>query len=607
MRRGTRLSLILALLAAPLRAATLRVEPVEAAPAVAAPTAVAPVLAPSLTALTMPSAVVPLAAAPLAAPVASVAAALPTALPAAAVLPTASLPAAPARAPAFAALPAAAASVSKDGAAPDDAGRALFDRAAAAPAQPISEIVRANAARPLREGVFIQQEHEGSLLAPDPRDSSGNIFRYYRPVEMRPDLAAETEKGLGGFSRLVYSVRRAVQIKDRGTPEAAWRAWPQSAKLDYLDRLERAITAERGPSAAWDGKVSLILERGPKAPAFVTKNPHMEAPPAPYAGTTGARFLQPEIVTAKDKPAASVEEALGRARVVIADTGHAGVQFHVFVKAEPKVLLAQMDRLGAALQLVNDALFAKGAAESEKNLIHPSLMPWHAGRTARVRELLERAQAAPNVPEAEDPDSEKHAYVGLRYWGMENGKAVISFELRGASLPFKRNSNSGAREMDTPKLPERDYGQARSYLTFLSVYAEALARGEAPPLSAPAVVLSENATDAFLNARAKALGVPDGAFDGIGPMVRRLTRADKVAPGLLFPFAASPADSPELAALADRIVLLGARMKAAEEASHEGNPRHEGYVFWTAYAEWASRYGAKQDARLAELVRAAAR
>ena len=234
-------------------------------------------------------------------------------------------------------------------------------------------------------------------------------------------------------------------------------------------------------------------------------------------------------------------------------------------------------------------------------------MPWHAGRTERVRALLEKADASPNTPAAEDPDSEKHAFVGLRYWGMEGGKAVISFELRGTPLPFKRNANSGAREMETPKMPERDYGPARVYLTFLAVYAEALARGEAPPVSGAPIVLNGAAADAILLARAKALGLPDGAFDGLGPLVKRLTRSDKVAQGLLFPFAASPADSPELTALADRIVTLGARAKAAEEASQEGNPRHEGYLFWTAYAEWAQRYGAKQDARLAQLVRAAAR
>lgn len=584
-------ALILALTAAPVRAQTFRVTPIESAPAAAAPAAGAAVLVPS------PAA--PFALAPLVAPVpAAVAAALPPA----AALPAASAPA-PARAKAFALPPAASA---KTGDA-DDSGRALFDQAAAAPAQPIAELVRAHAGRALREGVFIQQEHEGSLIAPDSRDSSGNVFRYYKPVEMRAGLAAETESGLKGFSRLAYSVRRAVQIRGRGTPEAAWRAWPLAAKLDYLDRLERAITAERGPRAAWDGKVSLIMERGPEAPDFVTKNPHMEAPPASYRGAVGARYLQPEIVSAKDAPAASVDQALGRARMVIAETGHAGVQFHVFVKAAPGVLLAQMDRLDGALQLVNDALFAKAVEGSEQNITHGSLMPWHRGRSGRVRELLEKADAAPHVPAAEDPDSEKHAFVGLRYWGMEGGKAVISFELRGASLPWKRAAKSAARELDSPARPERDYDSARSYLTFLSVYAEALARGEAPRAAAPSVALDEAAADSYLRERAKALGAPDSAFDGLAALGRRLTGAARAPQGYVFPFAASPSDSPELRALADQVVVIAARAKAVEEAGRGDDVRHEKYLLWSAYAEWAARYGSRQDARLADLVRAAAR
>src|SRR5437763_3127572 len=40
---------------------------------------------------------------------------------------------------------------------------------------PLDELVRRNFQRPLR-GVFIQQEHEGSLLETNSRDSSGNIL-----------------------------------------------------------------------------------------------------------------------------------------------------------------------------------------------------------------------------------------------------------------------------------------------------------------------------------------------------------------------------------------------------------------------------------------------
>ncbi|MFI5350946.1 MAG: hypothetical protein ACHQ2Z_15470, partial [Elusimicrobiota bacterium] len=456
--------------------------------------------------------------------------------------------------------------------------------------------------RPLRN-VFIQQEHEGSLLAPDSRDSSGNVFRYYKPVEMRPDLTAAVDGGLTGFSKFVFSVKRFLQFGGRSAPDAAWRAWPLSAKLAYLDRLEAAVTAERGPQAAWDNKVSLILERKDGAPDFVTHHPHMEAPSIAHRGDVGARYLQPEIVTSKDHPAASVAEALGRAKMVIADTGHAGVQFHVFVKAEPKAILAQMDSLDGALQLVNDVLFAKAAAGSQTNITHPSLMPWHRGRSERVRELLLKAETGAHVPAAEDQDSEKHAFVGFRYWGMEGGKAVVSLELRGAELPWKRAANKMVQGLETPVTPERDYEGARSYLTILSLYAEALARGDAPRISVKSVVADEAGAEAAMRKQAGELGMPDSAYDGLGALARRLTGAQKTPLGYLFPFAASPANAPELNIFIKEAVILAARAKAVEEAGQMDQMTHLRYVYWAAYKEWAETFGARQDARLADMIR----
>jgi hypothetical protein len=602
------------LLAASARAATLAADVVPTLSAVGFSAAPAPIpaawTAPSLSA---PSFSVGLSAAfspvSLAAPAAFSPAALAPAFAAAAPAEPAPLPAAAsaasndgrsARIPA----PARASAASAAGVETVDAGRALFDRAA--DARPLSEIVAANSARPLR-GVFIQHEHEGSLLAPDSRDSSGSIFTYYRPVELRPALVAQVEKGLGGFDKAVYAVRRFFQF-GRGGVEGAWRAWPVSAKLAYLDALERAVTVERGPPAAWDGKVSLLLEKTGAAPDFATRNPHMEAPPRARRGDVGARFLQPEIVSDKTRPAASVAQALERTRMVIAETGHAGTQYHVFIKADPKLLLAQLDRLDGALQLINDSLFAKAAESSEQNIAHGSLQPWHRGRSERVRRLLEAADPAPHAPSADDPDSEKHAFVGLRGWGMEDGKAVVSLELRGASLPWKSPRNSMVKGVEgSVERPERDYSEAQAYLTYLALYAEAVARGAAPAVPASSRVLDESAADAVLGARAKALGVPDGAFDGLAAFARRLNGARSVPPGYLFPFAASSAESPSLRALADEIIVLGARLKAAEDAGREDNIVHARYAFWQAYASWASRFGAAQDARLAELVRASSR
>jgi len=615
-----RFSLILALLAAPLRAQNIRVDAVETAPAAVAPSVVSPVSAASLAVPSLTAA--PLGTAPSAAPLA---AAMPVAAPAdLAPAPAALAPAAPAAVgnPAFGRNTAAASESSKaihdaaakDGvAAPSDAGWGLFDQGAGD--RPLSEIVQENAGRPLRHGVFIQQEHEGSLISPDSRDSSGNVFKYYRPIELRPDLVSQTEstiraeKGFWGFlDKSFYYARRAVEIRDRGTPEAAWRAWSTWAKADYLGRLEAAVTAERGPQAAWNGKVSLIMEKTHNAPDFVARNPHMEAPPAAYRNTSGAKFLQPEIVSAKDNPARSINEALGRASGVIADTGHAGVQFHVFVKADQRVLLAQADRLSGALQLVNDVMFAKSIPEARSNLALPFLMPWHRGRSDRVRALLESGAAAAHDPEAEDLDSEKYAFVGLRYWGQEDGKTVISFELRGATPQFKPAANGGARELSTPELPKRDFAPSRSYLTFLSLYAEALARGEAPPVPASSVAMDAAAAETYLKSAAKEMGVPDGGFDGLDALSRRVTRLPRASQGQMFPFAASAPDSRELRLLAKKLVEIGASAKAMEiSKGANADYSHLSYLLWEAYADWAKSYGARQNARLAALTRLLAR
>jgi len=609
MRVSAPLALLALLLSGAVSAQT-RVGTVDVVPSAPVPVTAAPTvsLAPSL------SLASPLAAPALgspafaAAPAALPAASLPAA--AAAATPASALPAAvPAEAPALSGIKAAAASggpkaVPASAEAPDLAGRALFDQGA--PARPLADIVRANSSRPLQD-VFIQQEHEGSLLAPDSRDSSGNIFRYYRPVEFRPALAAEVDGGLTGASKLFYTVRRAFQFTGRSAPDAQWRAWPLSAKLDYLDRLEKAISLERGPQAAWDGKVSLILEKNANAPDFVTNNPHMEAPPDARKNDVGAKFYQPEIVSDKAHAASSVSQAIGRARMIIGDTGHAGVQFHVFVKAEPKALLAQMDALDGAMQLVNDVLFAKAAAGSDINITHGSLMPWHRGRSRRVRELLTKAESDPHVPAAGDFDSEKHAFVGFRYWGMEGGKAVVSLEFRGTDLPWKRKRESIVQGMDGGELPKRDYSQAEAYLTFLTLYAEALSRGEAPKLPLESTVIDEASAEAMMRSIAAEIQMPESAYDGLGALARRLTGAKKTPPGYLFPFGASATDSPELRAFTREVLIVAARAKAAEEAGHLDQIPHLKFLYWEAYKEWAARFGARQDRLLAQLAGAVSR
>lgn len=579
---------------------TVEVPLTKSAPAPAAAPTILTAPSPAPGVLSVPTLAAPIT--PSAAPAAAAAAPV-TAMPVAA-MPVMAAPAL-LPAPAFkAAQPAAAAGVESPAPSAEFAaleGRQLFDQASR------DRLIAETASRPLKAGVFIQQEQEGSLLAPDSRDSSGNIFLYYRPVEMRADLAAQVQAGLSGVEKIGFKLRSAFAGKKN--PYAAWNAWPLSAKLKYLGALDKAVTAERGPQAAWSGKVALLLERAPGAPDFITEHPHMEAPPAAYRDAPGAKYLQPEIVSDRDHPAASIGQALGRSKFLIAQTGHAGTQYHVFVKADPAVLRAQSAALEGALQFINNVLFAKAAQDSHQNIVHGSLQPWHRGRSERVEALIRAAAASPHAPQAEDPDSEKHSFVGLRYWGTENGKLVVSFELRGASLPFKGRKQPMVRDMEQPAKPERDYTQAQYWLTLLTLYAEKLASGRAPALGEPPVVLDAAAADALLAAQAQRMGLPAGAYYGAADFARRMAGEGPIPPGYLFPFAASPPDSPALRAFMDAWLRESARVRALDGVGPDAfadQRRNIEYVFWSAYREWADAYENRASRRLDALLSASA-
>lgn len=567
------------------------VERVETAPQMRAPSFSVPLLspaqtlAPSLSPTLSPLSVSPAAIAPipvLPAPVAGL-------TPVQALVPVkaaASRPDAPQRGPPAAAAPAE-----------EDSGAAMFDGASAA--QALADVARSASGRPLAAGVFIQQEQEGSLIAQDSRDSSGTFFKYYRPVELRPALVAEVRAGLKGFAKAGYGLRRALAPFSKGDG-AVWEALSKNAKLAYLDKYEKAVIAERGAGAAWKGKTFLLMARAPGAPDFLAEHPDMEAPPPGYEHIPGHRFLQPEIVSGKTTPAASVGEALGRTKRIIGDTGHAGTQYHVFVKAEPAALRAQLAGLQAALQAFNDALYARAVQDSFQNVVHASLQPWHAGRSRRVAELLS-AEGEPHQPSADDPDSEKHAFVGLRWWGMENGKAVVSLELRGASLPFK-GRKSAARDMEMAELPKRDYGEAERWLSLLSAYAESLAKGNAPKAAGRPLVLDAKAADALLAARAAKRGMPPGSYLPAEELSKRFTGG--VSPGLLAPFASSAPGSAELDRFMDEWLDVSARVRSLEAAggSLADARRLLEYQLWSAYGAWGRSHEPVARARLAAIL-----
>lgn len=467
--------------------------------------------------------------------------------------------------------------------------------------------------RPLR-GVFIQQEHEGSLLHGDSRDSSGNVFRWYRPVVMRPDLVAEVEASMSGAAKLAYRLRRTFAFSGRSSPYAPWNAWSTESRLLYLEKLEKAVDAERGPGAAMNGKETLILERTPEAPAYLTQHPHLE-PVHPHmnAGNApGARFLWPEIVSAKDSPAASVSEAIGRTGHIIAQTGHAGTQYHVFMKVSPERLKAQLKEIDGAVQLFNDILFARAAGENLQNVAIRALSPWHAGRSARFGALVEKASPLPRTSVGDDSDSEKHAFVGMRYWGMEEGKYVISLEFRGVNLPWKpRGGSSATKGMEMPvAAPERDYSDAERWLTMISAYSESVVEGRAPRAGLKTVTLDAAAVDAQFAAWAELQGQPKDSYIPYSELAKRISGLSAVPGGYLLPFAADDLmTSPSLQQLANEALHQAQKAKSHDAApgKFEINERHDQYRFWDAYKSWAAGFDRRRTRELETLIGAAAR
>ncbi|MBI5238967.1 MAG: hypothetical protein HY926_00700 [Elusimicrobia bacterium] len=491
---------------------------------------------------------------------------------------------------------------------------------------PIAQLVKAAADRRFG-GVSIHQEQEGNLSARDPRDSSGSVFDYYRPVEMRPALVAEVRAGMHWTEKVGYQFHRLTRFYRAKSPFNDWDDFPLESKLKYVSLLDAAETRERGRDSVWDGPLFKLLERSPRAPPYVSRHPHLEEPRLFRGQNPFARYMEPEIVTDREHPAATAREAIGRTKAIIADTGHAGTHYHVFLRVEPEVLRQQLPALQSMLQLLNNVLFAQAAAKSYDNLFHPFLLPWHEGRSGRVARLVSEASPEPSRPDHRDPDNEKFAFVAFRYWGLEDGRLVVSFELRGANIPWKHHRRAGGGQFDTdvPK-PERDYSEVERYLTFLVLYADRLARGTAPALSEPSLRLDLAAADQALAERARKKGLqPEDYLDLTAfskmlfadsanqPQVRE-DRARMVHPSLLLPFAAAdafgPATRAHLERLADTYLEQSARLKAF---SRDGRPvddallRNVKYLFWEDYGAWARSLLGKDEARFEELFRSLAR
>src|SRR5580700_3899053 len=74
--------------------------------------------------------------------------------------------------------------------------------------------------------VFIQQEQEGNLWNPDPRDSTGSVFNYYRPTQMIPELVQTVRSKMSFTERLAFPLWRGL-MRD------PWAAFSTRSKLRY--------------------------------------------------------------------------------------------------------------------------------------------------------------------------------------------------------------------------------------------------------------------------------------------------------------------------------------------------------------------------------------
>lgn len=491
---------------------------------------------------------------------------------------------------------------------PPASGGALRAAPRAAEGQRLEGIVAATRSREF-PGVFIQQEQEGSLVASDPRDSSGDVFAYYRPVELRGDLLEGVLQSMGFWENLSYGLRSLSHPLSRGRPENIWEAMSLGPKTRYLGRYEAAVKAEKGDKAAWDYKSSLLLERRPDAPGYIARHPDMESPPAGLRDEPGAAFLQPEIVTAKDSPARTIDEAVERTKSIIADTGHAGTQYHVFVKAPPARLAGGLSRLGPVLQAVNDMLFLEAVQESPDNLFHAVIKPWHAGRSKTVARLVAKASPDRHNPDAADPDNEKYAFLGLRYWGLESGRMALSFELRGTAIPWKSDGPSGARGIEgAASRPRRDFRRVERHLALLMHLARGLGNGGLPASEARELKLEVGSAEKMIRQRAGQRGLPKGALPVLEAVSKSLAGASGgIHPALLYPFAWHVAYGGSPAALEAYIDEVLNRFAAIQKAGPEsGSDRAVLYQFWESYAAWSRQALEAARGRYESLLRAAA-
>jgi len=475
----------------------------------------------------------------------------------------------------------------------------------------IEDVIAAQSAR-RADNVFFQLEAEGIVGHADIRESGGSFFKYYMPVELREDLLRKLHASMSKSERAGYKTRLFF-VRDK------WRALKEKHKLDYLKLHEEAVTAERGPGAAWGGtnkKTFLLMKKTDRAPDFVADHPDFEIyafrDNPKYARLPGGHFSLPEITTHRNRPAATIHDAISRAQSIAVDTGHSSIHVHVFMKIPRERLLAREEELKAMLSLANERTYLRACSRSLANFSNPVLQPWHAGREAALKKLLSGSPLRPDDPAVFEL---KFMTVGLRVWEHTPGHSVISFELRATANPFKTADGSNAsvtvKELAAGEKQARDYSQTQRSLALLRTFAERLTDVRPLPPRAftgartimPDIAKAETAFGGQIQ---DVMRLMDGATPAMAG--KFINSAGAAHPGLLLPFMEIAAGNPSQAT--HNFIKSFKRTAqdiraAAAKGPHVLTDRAQTlkYELELAYREWARYRAAEADQKLERAVR----
>ncbi len=374
--------------------------------------------------------------------------------------------------------------------------------------------------------VIISQEHEGNLGVDPPPDALGNFFSYYAPVTLQPDLVVRALADESWGSRVYYWTRRKLSPST-----SAFDHLPLPAKVRYLELQESKLS----PEESWEGNTSLLLVRRATAPRWLLKNPKMETARGQAAAKRS--FWLPEVVTDPEKPAHSVDQALSRAKQIGSETGLNSIHFHVFLNIPRATLDRNLPALLDRIQILNEEEFLVEAARSSDTSLLSRLQPWQTRHSVKAAEIVAQGASAPYPHDADIANDPKSSYLAFRHWGEENGRVVLSLELRTGSADLVREGTAHTvRGLDEGQPPKwnRDFAKVRARLNELVALTGQLKNtGLTPVAVKPRNLELASAERIFERAKSK---VDPGKSLSIHAFVQQVFGLSQVPPGLLMAF-----------------------------------------------------------------------